>query len=417
MASLQANTTKRINEVWKMNLSSLFIKEKINNLHFSLHHDYAWWKRTKLITYIIMGVGTVGSCLIGIILMFFQLLWNKEGIDHGHLWLVVAGICCCLFGAIVIICLLAYTQIITNKFKTNYQPLFNNAINNGYLSANKDLYPDVIRLCFYANNPKQWPIDYPFSIFKGVDQLWGLIIIFSQIKQYQVDESKFNQLHQYPINLNYSLTNKLATKPNNFFNDNKSHHLAKIYYLFLPSYVVSELDFDYQRIINQNKSINFDFKLTKNINWLIKQHFYQWIFYLSWWIIFMIAIIITGLLSKVISHYNEQVGYSLFISCLALIFIAIICFLCIGATITTLIYNKVRNWLTTFQDLWNKEQLVQNEKEYPLIVQMAFSYHSPDLWNEKHPDHKFHYAYAQLGLLSMLCYLKHYQTELTLNKK
>lgn len=48
---------------------------------------------------------------------------------------------------------------------------------------------------------------------------------------------------------------------------------------------------------------------------------------------------------------------------------------------------------------------------------MAFSYHRPDLWNEKHPDHKFHYAYAQLGLLSMLCYLKHYQTELTLNKK
>lgn len=34
MASLQANTTKRINEVWKMNLSSLFVKEKINNLHF-----------------------------------------------------------------------------------------------------------------------------------------------------------------------------------------------------------------------------------------------------------------------------------------------------------------------------------------------------------------------------------------------
>ncbi|MBO6094864.1 hypothetical protein J6P11_02410 [bacterium] len=51
--------------------------------------------------------------------------------------------------------MLTYTQIITNKFKINYQPLFNNAINNGYLSANKDLYPDVIRLCFYANNPKQ----------------------------------------------------------------------------------------------------------------------------------------------------------------------------------------------------------------------------------------------------------------------
>ncbi|MBO6094865.1 hypothetical protein J6P11_02415 [bacterium] len=57
----------------------------------------------------------------------------------------------------------------------------------------------------------------------------------------------------------------------------------------------------------------------------------------------MIAMIITGVLSKVISHYNEQVGYSLFIACLTLLFIAIICFLCIGATITTLIYNKARN--------------------------------------------------------------------------
>ncbi|MBQ3621530.1 hypothetical protein II941_01790 [bacterium] len=58
-------------------------------------------------------------------------------------------------GAVIITCLLLFMQIITNKFKANYLVLFHNAVNSGYLVADSTLYPDLIRLCFYANNPYQ----------------------------------------------------------------------------------------------------------------------------------------------------------------------------------------------------------------------------------------------------------------------
>lgn len=415
MISLQFNTTKRINEVWKMDLSVLLIKDKINNFHFRISHDYWWWKRTKLITYWIMGVGTIGSCLIGIILMFFQLLWNKKGIDSGHLWLVVAGICCCLLGAVIITCLLLFMQIITNKFKANYLVLFHSAVKGGYLVADSTLYPDLIRLCFYANNPYQWQIDYPLSIFKSVDLLWGLVIIFTQIKQYQTNPTKFKQLHNCTFQKDNSVTKR--SKKNQIHDKTiYQQQIASIYYLFFPSYVKNELSFNYCKIINPNKPIYFDFKLAKNISWLIKRHFYKWIFYISWWVIFIIAMIITGVLSTLFTHQNPHMAYSLYISCWILLLIAIIFFLCIGATITSLINNQARHWLTIFQNLWNNEQVIQQENSYPLIVQMAFNYNNPDLWNEKHPDVKFHYAYVQLGLLSMLSYLKNYQIKLGLDK-
>ena len=59
-----------------------------------------------------MFVGTVDLCLVAITLIFFQLLWHKEGLHLTHLWLLVVKIAYAFWKQLLLFAYLTYILII-----------------------------------------------------------------------------------------------------------------------------------------------------------------------------------------------------------------------------------------------------------------------------------------------------------------
>ena len=93
----------------------------------------------------------------------------------------------------IMVCMIAATLILMsywvskmNNYNDKMHPLFMKAVNEGYLTNNLNLYPEIVQALFY-HSKLEWLAYHPDASFKNPIAVYpyALATIFSWIKNYQ----------------------------------------------------------------------------------------------------------------------------------------------------------------------------------------------------------------------------------------
>lgn len=176
-------------------LSYLFNKETICNFSFELEHDYKWWLNLRKKTLISVFASFCIILIIGLIICLLQIWWNQSHpvTIYTVYWFVFGGIMVwCAYGLLMCF-MIVWEASFFHKTLLTLFPLFKQAVNQGYLSADVQQYPDVVKMAFYTENPATWRMNNPSSRFTIVMPVFGIVAILSQVKQYQAKYCNLNQ--------------------------------------------------------------------------------------------------------------------------------------------------------------------------------------------------------------------------------
>ena len=177
-------------------LSYLFNKEKICHFSFELKHDYKWWLnfRKKILISIFTSFAFI--FILGLIICLLQIWWDKSHpvTIYTCYWFVFGGIMTWCGYAILLVIVFVWQAFVFHKALSILFPIFKYAVKEGYLSADSNQYPDVIKMAFYTENPMAWRMNNPNSRFLIVMPVFGIAAILTQVKKYQVKYCSINTL-------------------------------------------------------------------------------------------------------------------------------------------------------------------------------------------------------------------------------
>ena len=175
--------------------SYLFNKDKICSFQFELKHDVNWWIKYRKIGLIGVWTGTSLFLFLGILMFFLQIYGNQIG---NYLTFSLCGSFMWVFAFIWFIDSYIIQAYTIRRYTNTYIALLHQGINNQYLCSDLSKYPYFMQIAKDGVTFNTWKIAASWADKepKCNMPIWGLVALFTSIKQYQNKYCPIKQINE-----------------------------------------------------------------------------------------------------------------------------------------------------------------------------------------------------------------------------